>query len=144
MSAQDNAAAVQRIYAAFGSGDIPTFLDHLDDDVAWESWTTDHRGQAAGVPWQAERRGKQGAIEFFELIGGLLEIHDFQVLDVIAGERQAAAEVVIEFTNSETGIRLRDEELHLWTFGDDGKVTRLRHYSDTAKHVAVAGLAVPA
>jgi ketosteroid isomerase-like protein len=144
MSAQDNAAALERIYTAFGTGDIPTLLDHLDEDVAWESWTVDHRGQAAGVPWQSERRGKQGAAEFFELVGGLLEVHDFQVLDVIAGERQAAAEVVIEFTDRQTGARLRDEELHLWTFGEDGRVTRVRHYCDTAKHAAAAGVAVSA
>jgi ketosteroid isomerase-like protein len=28
-----------------------------------------------------------------------------------------------------------DEELHLWTFNDNGKVVRLRHYVDTAKHL---------
>jgi len=37
-----------------------------------------------------------------------------------------------------TGRRYRDEELHLWTLNDDGKVTRLRHYTDTAKHIAAA------
>jgi uncharacterized protein len=144
MSAHDNAAAVQRIYAAFGSGDIPTLLDHLADDIAWESWTAGHAGQAAGVPWMAERQGKAGAVEFFELVGASLDIQDFQVLDVMAGDRQAAAEIVIEFTVRDTGARLRDEELHLWTFGDDGKVTRLRHYTDTAKHAATAGVVVPA
>jgi len=34
------------------------------------------------------------------------------------------------------GGHYRDEEMHLWTFDDNGKVTRLRHYVDTAKHVA--------
>ena len=24
----------------------------------------------------------------------------------------------------------------VWTFDDDGRVTRFRHYSDTAKHIA--------
>jgi hypothetical protein len=24
----------------------------------------------------------------------------------------------------------------LWTFGDDGLITRMRHYVDTAKHMA--------
>jgi ketosteroid isomerase-like protein len=142
MSARDNAAAIQRIYAAFGSGDIPTLLDHLDDDVAWESWT-DNRGQAAGVPWLAERRGKAGAAEFFALAGSL-EMRDFQVLDVLASDRQAAVEVVIEYVDPATGAHIRDEELHLWTFGDDGKVTRLRHYADTAKHVAAVAAGSPA
>jgi ketosteroid isomerase-like protein len=26
--------------------------------------------------------------------------------------------------------------MHLWTFNEDGKVRRLRHYTDTAKHIA--------
>jgi ketosteroid isomerase-like protein len=34
------------------------------------------------------------------------------------------------------GGHYRDEEMHLWTFDDEGKVTRLRHYTDTAKHIA--------
>jgi len=24
----------------------------------------------------------------------------------------------------------------MWTLGDDGRVTRMRHYVDTAKHIA--------
>jgi hypothetical protein len=44
----------------------------------------------------------------------------------------------IEFTVKATGNRLRDEELHLWTFDDAGRVTALRHYVDTAKHIAAA------
>lgn len=34
------------------------------------------------------------------------------------------------------GGSYRDEEIQLWTFNDDGKVCRLRHYVDTAKHIA--------
>ena len=64
-----------------------------------------------------------------------MEVHDFRVLDVIAGERQVAVEVLIDATLPGGG-RVRDEELHLWSFGDDGLVTRMRHYVDTAKHVA--------
>ena len=36
------------------------------------------------------------------------------------------------------GGRFADEELHLWTFDDAGRVTRYRHYVDTAKHIAAA------
>jgi hypothetical protein len=28
--------------------------------------------------------------------------------------------------------------MHLFTFNAEGKVTRLRHYTDTAKHIAAA------
>lgn len=32
--------------------------------------------------------------------------------------------------------RYRDEQLHLWTYGADGKVVALQHFMDTAKILA--------
>ena len=63
---------------------------------------------------------------------------DFLVLSLMAGGNQVAAEFELEFTVPATGRRLRDQEMHLWTFNENGKVTRLRHYTDTAKHIATA------
>ncbi|MCV4754620.1 hypothetical protein OFC37_34675, partial [Escherichia coli] len=51
---------------------------------------------------------------------------------------QVAAEVLIEFEVPATGGHVRDEEVHLWTFDGSGKVVRVRHYADTAKHIAAA------
>jgi uncharacterized protein len=127
---------VQAIYAAFGRGDIPAILGHLADDVAWESWSDNH-AQRAQVPWLLPRRGKEGALAFFQT-AATLEIRDFQVLGFLAGTDQVAVEVVIDVVVPATGKRYRDEELHLWTFDATGKVTRMRHYTDTAKHIAAA------
>jgi uncharacterized protein len=126
---------VRAIYDAFGRGDIPGILAHLDDDIAWESWGDNH-SQKAGVPWMAARRGKAGAAEFFGVVA-TMQIHDFQVLSIMSGGSQVAAEFVIEATVP-SGKRFRDEEMHLWTFNAAGKVARLRHYTDTAKHIAAA------
>jgi hypothetical protein len=35
----------------------------------------------------------------------------------------------------------QEEEVHLWTFNDSGKVFRFWHYADTVKHIEAAGLA---
>jgi uncharacterized protein len=136
VSSEQNLAAVQGIYEAFGKGDVPALLGALADDVAWEQWGDNH-AQAAGVPWLEERRGRDGAAEFFGLVAGW-EIHDFQVLSMMAGGDQVAAEIVMDATTAD-GAHFRDEELQLWSFDGDGKVKRLRHYSDTAKHIAAAG-----
>lgn len=40
---------VSAIYAAFGKGDIPGIIQHLSDNVQWESWA-DNSAQKAGVP----------------------------------------------------------------------------------------------
>ena len=131
-----NAQTVQKIYEAFGTGDIPTILDQLSDDVAWESWA-DNAAQAAGVPWLEARKGKDGATEFFGVLQPMT-FHEFSLLGVLEGGNQVAAELVIDI-ELPNGARVRDEEVHLWTFDNAGKVTRFRHYVDTAKHIAAAG-----
>ena len=45
-----NVATVQKIYEAFGKGDVPAILAVLADDVEWESWE-DNSSVKAGVPW---------------------------------------------------------------------------------------------
>ncbi len=130
---------VNDIYAAFGRGDVPTILNALADDVAWEQWA-DNSAARAGVPWMQPRRGRDGAAAFFGLLVADLKVHDFRVLSMMAGENQVAVEFEIELEVPATGKRYRDEEMHLWTFNAEGKATRLRHYADTAKHMRGAGL----
>jgi uncharacterized protein len=131
----NHAATIAEIYDAFGRGDVEGILSRLADDVRWEEWDDNH-GQRAGVPWLAPRRGRDGAREFFRVVGGL-QLDDFRVLKMLAGEDSVAAEVVLEFTTP-AGARLRDEEVHLWTLNEEGKVIRMRHYVDTAKHITAA------
>jgi uncharacterized protein len=130
-----NLATVGEIYAAFARGDIAAILDAVSDDCRWEAWS-DNSAQQAGVPYLQPRLGPSGAGEFFAAVAEL-EIHDFEVLDCIAGPDQVAAEILIEASTA-AGGRFRDEELHLWTLGADGRIVRLRHYVDTAKHIAAA------
>ena len=132
----DHRATVTSIYEAFGRGDVPAILAALSEDVRWDEWS-DNRAQKSGVPWLQHRNGKAGALEFFA-IAAQFNIHEFRVLALLAGGNQVVAEVLIDAT-APTGVRYRDEELHLWTFDDAGKVVRLRHYVDTAKHIAAAG-----
>lgn len=128
-----NLATVNDIYAAFGRGDVPTILDKIAPNCRWEAWGN-NRAQRQGVPTLQPRTGPAGVAEFFAVVGEL-HIDDFQVLDAVAGERQVAVEVVIEYSTP-AGGHLRDEEVHLWTFDEHQQVARMRHYVDTAKHLA--------
>jgi ketosteroid isomerase-like protein len=132
--AQANAEIISAIYEQFGRGDVPAILERIAPDCRWESWNVTHFGQRGGLPTQQQRSGPDGVAEFFGRVAEL-EMHDFQVLDVLAGERQVVVEVVIEYTTP-AGGRLRDEELHLWTLDERGQIARMRHYVDTAKHLA--------
>jgi uncharacterized protein len=135
-SATANLAAIQSVYAAFGRGDIPAVLELVAEDVRWEEWT-DSFAQRAGVPWLRARTGRDGVSDFFSIVG-TFEITEFSVNDLMASDNQVTAEVVID-AKLPDGSHYRDEEIHLWTFDPTGKVTRMRHYVDTAKHIAAAG-----
>jgi len=130
-------AIINGIYDAFGKGDIQPIINFLSDDVQWEQWA-DNSAQKAGVPWMQVRHGKEGAWEFFRIVGEL-DIKEFRVLSIMSNDKQVAVEFVIEADVPASGGHFRDEEMHLWTFNEQDKVIRLRHYTDTAKHIVAAG-----
>lgn len=130
-----NAQTVRSIYAAFGSGDIPAILERLDEDVRWDHWPAGNGAQRAGVPWMAERRGREDVRGFFATLAEL-EFHDFRPTSVLEGDGMVAAVIEVDVTARATGERFRDLEVHLWTFGPSGRVTEFRHVIDTAKHAA--------
>jgi ketosteroid isomerase-like protein len=132
----NNLQTIRNIYEAFGKGDVPFIINCLADDVQWEQWAG-NTAQDAGVPWMKGGQGKEAVIGFFETLGQLV-IKDFRVLSLMGNVNQVAAEFVIEAEIPATGGHYRDEEIHLWTFDDAGKIIRLRHYLDTAKHIAAA------
>ncbi len=136
----NNIATVNSIYEAFGKGDIAAIIERLSDDIKWEEWA-DNSSQKAGVPWMQLRNGKDGALDFFKGMSEL-GVKDFRVLSVMGDDSQVAAEVIFEADVLTTGRWYRDEEIHLWTFDEEGKVNRFRHYTDTAKHIAAAQAAM--
>jgi uncharacterized protein len=129
----NNITTVNNIYEAFAKGDVTTILNSLSEDVEWEPWNGNY-GQRGGVSWLKEGKGKEGVLDFFMIVGGFI-INDFQVLSVMGNENHVAAEIQFDAFIPATGIHLKEEEIHLWTFDDQGLVTRFKHFSDTAKQI---------
>jgi ketosteroid isomerase-like protein len=124
-----NLATVQQIYAAFGQGDVPAILARLAENVEWEHDAADH-----GIPWLRPGRGKGHVLEFFGVVGKDLDITRFEVPNLLEGGSQVVAVIHIEATVRATGKSFKDLELHVWTFGSDGKAVRFRHVVDTHQH----------
>jgi ketosteroid isomerase-like protein len=131
-----NRAAVIALYEAFGRGDLPAIVEHLADDVSWDADWADNFAQRTEIDHFLPRRGLTQVMEFFQLVGSFT-IHSFEVQDVLVGADRVACVILIDATKPNGG-RYRDEEMHLWTFNAEGKVSALRHYIDTAKHLAAA------
>lgn len=131
----NNLTTVQNIYAEFAKGNVAPLLEACADDVRWDEWA-DNSSQNANVPWMLPRTGKEGVVAWLNVFGAM-KLHDFRVLGLMEGGNQVASEIVID-AETPNGGRYHDEELILWTFNEAGKVVRLRHYTDTAKHIAAA------
>jgi len=136
-----NLATVQHIYAEFAKGNVAPLLEACADDVRWDEWA-DNSSQKANVPWMLPRFGKEGVMAWLNVFAAM-KLNNFQVLSLMEGGNQVASEIVID-VEAAPGGRYRDEEIILWTFNDAGKIVRLRHYTDTAKHIAAARTSVNA
>jgi len=134
---QSHATTIGELYAAFGRGDLPAILDKLADDVSWDADWEDNYAQRDGGPDHLRpRRGRAGAAEFFAVLAGYT-FNDFQVGAIIADDQYVVGRVSVD-VSLPSGGRVRDQELHLWTFNAAGQIVGLRHYIDTAKHLAAA------
>ena len=129
MSAQDNLEWIQRIYAAFGAGDIPRILSSIADDAEW----IEHGPRS--IPYAGIRSGKQKIGEFFQTIGN-------SITDVIVTPERfvAQGDVVVmigshKATVRRTGAQIDTRIAHVFTLLD-GKIVRWEGFSDTAQVAA--------
>ena len=125
-----NLTTVRAIYAAFGRGDVPTILTHLDEHVEWE-----YGAGESSVPWLQRRHGRDGAAAFFASLKGLV-IAKFTPKALLEGDGVVVALIDLEATVTATGRPIVEEdEVHIWYFNQAGKVSRFRHRVDTHQHV---------
>jgi uncharacterized protein len=117
---------VQRIYQAFGKGDIPAILSTLASDVVWE-----YGGSTTDVPWLQARRGRDDVGGFFQALQAL-DFHSFNPHSVFESGQTVVVLVDLEATVKATGTKVVEvDEVHIWHFGADGLVARFRHRADT-------------
>jgi ketosteroid isomerase-like protein len=126
-----NTETVQKIYAAFGRGDLPAILEHLAESVEWE-----YGGSPDDVPWLLPRRGREGAAQFFGSLAAL-EFQRFETKTLLEGSGMVVALIDIEATVKANGRRIREtDEVHIFHFDGAGRVVKFRHRVDTAQHRA--------
>ena len=118
-------ATASAIYEAFGRGDVDFILDQLAPDVSWDTDTPDW-----GLPWYEARNGRDEVRQFFEILGDELEFQAFEPVALLADDHELAAVIRFELTITSTGKKVRDTEIHLWEFDENGKVAKFSHIVD--------------
>src|SRR5687767_15277697 len=103
-----NVPTVQRIYAAFGQGDISTILSHLAETIQWEYGTLD-----AGVPWLQPRKGRAEVPKFFESLNAF-ELQKFQPKTFLENGNVVVALIDVAFIVKATGRPvIEEDEVHI-------------------------------
>ena len=122
----DNASTVGKLYEAFGRGDIPYIIDHVDDNCKWIG-----AGEGS-LPQGGTYIGKD-AISFFQRLG---ENEDFMAFNPVAIHNINNNEVVafgnMAATSKITGKKMSSDWVMHWKFNEEGKAVYFHDFFDTA------------
>ena len=129
MADNQNVAVVQRAYDAFGRGDIAGLLALLDENIPWET------PGPSDLPTAGKRRGHQAVAEFFQTIGAVGDILQFEPTTIVAQDDIVV--VLGRETNrvKATGNTVDFEWVHVFTVRD-GRIVAFKEYGDVSAIVA--------
>jgi ketosteroid isomerase-like protein len=127
MSAESNVALIQKIYAAFGKGDVATMTEYMADDIDWGI-----EAASSEVPWHGTGTGKKYAVKFFEALGRECVFSRFEPNGFLASDGNVACLVTFDVTMKENGRKMTQNAIHHFTL-QSGRVTKWRGWEDTAQ-----------
>jgi len=125
MSEQENTGLVQQAYGYFQSGDIPSVLDSLSEDVEWSSPPLE------GVPVSGTWHGRAQVGQFFQTLGDNQEVRQFEPREFVAQDDKVVALGHYAWHVKSTGREWESDFVHVFTVRD-GKVTGFQEYAVTA------------
>lgn len=129
MSAEDNVKVIQAIYEAFGRGDVPALLVHLDSSVEWEV------PAMPGVAVGGKYKGPDGVARFFQELGEGEDIQTFEPRDWLTSDDGVAIVGRAAGFVRSTGKHFDLTFVHVFKLRD-GKVVSFRDFYDS--HVVAA------
>lgn len=122
---QQNIGLVQSGYAAFGRGDIPTFLSLLDANVEWKT------PGPSDLPLAGTRRGPAQVGEFFGTLAGIIDFEHFEPTTFLADGDKVVVIGHETFKVKATGKSITGDWCHIFTVRN-GKIVAFLEILDTA------------
>ena len=122
--------AVQRLYEAYGRGDVEAVLAEVDDEVDWAA-----EAASTSVPWYGDHRGKGEVARFFKEIGSNVEVTEFTPLSFTSNETDVIVAVWWAYPVNATGKNAAMHMQHWWRFAN-GKIVSFRGSEDTEQSAA--------
>jgi ketosteroid isomerase-like protein len=123
-------AAVQRLYEAYGRGDVDAVLAEVSDDVEWAA-----EAASTSAPWYGIHKGKDDVARFFGEIGSNVDVTEFEPLSFTSNGTDVIVAVRWAYTVSATGKTAAMRMQHWWRFAD-GKIVSFLGSEDSEQSAA--------
>ena len=124
-----NIETTERVFEAFGRGDIDAILEHLAADVVIEFY-----GPPA-IPYAGTYRGRDDARRFFETVLASIDVNVFEPQEMIASGDKVVVTGHLNLTAKATGREIDSDFVHVITLAG-GRWLRFRDFMNTANAVA--------
>lgn len=125
MSERENTGLAQQAYENFQSGDILAVLDLLSDDVEWVL------PEVEGVPVARSWHGREEVGQFFQTLGDVQEVRQFEPREFVAQGDKVVALGHYAWHVKSTGREWESDFAHVFTVRD-GKISGFQEYNDSA------------
>jgi ketosteroid isomerase-like protein len=119
-----NKELIQKMYVDFGQGNVPEIVNAMSDDVV-----IDTPGPAA-ISWAGVRKGKSGAMDFFQQVGSSASYEKFEPQSFIEEGDKVIAVGSADFTTYATGKKGNATWIMAWTI-NNGKAVHVKNLWDT-------------
>ncbi|WOF73518.1 nuclear transport factor 2 family protein [Parvibaculaceae bacterium PLY_AMNH_Bact1] len=126
MGKEQNIAETQKLFEAFGAGDVPRILEFVNDDILIEFY-----GPEGIIPYAGTYRGRDEARSFFETVLSSVDIHVFEPEEFLADKDKVVVTGHLHLTSKRTGGAIKSDFVHVITMAG-GKWTRFRDFMNTA------------
>ncbi len=122
---QDNIVTTQSLFEAFGAGDVPAMLEHLQDDIV-----IDFYGPAV-IPYAGHYEGRAEARRFFETVLSSVDIEVFEPMEMLADADKVIVTGHLHLIARSTGRAIDSDFVHVITLHDK-KWRWFRDFMNTA------------
>ena len=129
MSTKQNIQAIDSLYNAFSSGDMPTVLGMMHPQIIWNE--AESNSLAVGNPYIGPDAILEGV---FAGLGAKHEYFGLQDVKIHGmSDNMVLATLRYDAKVKATGKSYNAQAAHLWTLNDEGKIISFQQYVDTKK-----------
>ena len=121
---ETNTKLVQQAYQSIRTGDIPSFLNILAENVLWIVPDMEN------VPFAGTWQGREQVGQFFRRVVEVQDVVDFEPEEFIAKREKVVVLGHFTMRVKTTGKLSRSNWVHVWKV-EEGQVSYMREYVDT-------------